>query len=84
MRIAGLILSLMMLVSPISLTEWETIGETDAQFGASEQAKILIENDGEYDICICELYSTTFGYQYTLNIWTERTNEWCKHKGNEK
>lgn len=82
MRIAGLILSLMMLVSPISLTEWETIGESvssDTQFGASEQAKILIENEGEYDICICELYSTTFGYQYTLNIWTESTNEWCKH-----
>lgn len=82
MRIAGLILSLMMLVSPISLTEWEVIGESvssDTQFGASEQAQILIENEGQYDICICELYSTTFGYQYTLNIWTESTNEWCEH-----
>ena len=125
MRIAGLILSLMMLVSPISLAERETICEAvsetdcdydeavseidcdydeveellvideepvsacdteeeiidykDTKFGASEQAMILIENEGEYEICICELYSTTFGYQYTLNIWTESTNEWCKH-----
>lgn len=122
MRIAGLILSLMMLVSPIYLTERETICEAvseidcdydeveellvideepvsacdteeelidyteeeiidykDTKFGVSEQAMILIENEGEYEICICELYSTTFGYQYTLNIWTESTNEWCKH-----
>ncbi len=68
MKIIATVLIAIMTLIPFNNAE-EAKQET--HYEQSEQASALLTYEDDYELCICELYSTAFGYQYNMHIWVD-------------